>query len=530
MSQLPLDFLHWSVAFAPIVVLLILMLARRWGLAEAGPVGFFVVVVASLTLFQAPIDTVAVETIKGIWNAIFILYVVVPAILIYEVLADAKAFEPFRIGFTKLTPHLLLQVLALGWVLASFFQAIAGFGTPIAVVAPLLVGLGVKPVAAVVIPLVAHAWGNTFALGAAWNALKLVSDMPAGIVLPTAFLAAAFLWLLNIMGGLIVCWLYGKWDGIKEGLPAVIAISFVHGAVQMVAVPVTTDHNTLIAAIAAFVLIPILAKTKWYNKPSTVKCKLMREGFDKIEIVEANVSVRKLTMVQASVPYIVLMIIMFVITVFTPIKTFLAQWRVGFALPETITGYGIVNAAETAYKAFPPLTHAGSLLFFSGIIGFLYLSSHGFYEPNAFSRIIKRTLSKTMPSVIGVSALVAMSQVMNGSGQASVLAYGAAQATGPIYPFISPFIGVLGAFLTSSNMASNILFGNFQNLTAGVLELDKTVILAAQTAGGAIGNTIAPGNVLLGTTTAGIVGQEGECLKTTIIVVLVQRELENLAV
>lgn len=135
-----------------------------------------------------------------------------------------------------------------------------------------------------------------------------------------------------------------------------------------------------------------------------------------------------------------------------------------------------------------------------------------------------------MPSVIGVSALVAMSQVMNGSGQASVLAYGAAQATGPIYPFISPFIGVLGAFLTSSNMASNILFGNFQNLTAGVLELDKTVILAAQTAGGAIGNTIAPGNVLLGTTTAGIVGQEGECLKTTIIVVLVQRELENLAV
>jgi lactate permease len=144
LEQLPLDFLHWAVAFAPIVVLLILMLARRWGLAEAGPIGFFVVVVAGLTLFKAPVQVVAVESVKGIWNAIFILYVVVPAIMIYEVLADAKAFEPFRIGFTKLTPHLLLQMLALGWILASFFQAIAGFGTPIAVVAPLLVGLGVK--------------------------------------------------------------------------------------------------------------------------------------------------------------------------------------------------------------------------------------------------------------------------------------------------------------------------------------------------------------------------------------------------
>jgi lactate permease len=367
--------------------------------------------------------------------------------------------------------------------------------------------------------LVAHAWGNTFALGAAWNALKLVADMPADIVLPTAFLAAAFLWLLNFMGGIIVCWLYGKWEGIKEGLPAVIAISFVHGAVQMATIPISTDNNTLFAAIAAFILVPILAKTKWYNKPSNVKSNLMQEGIDKIEVA-ATSEENRLSMVQASVPYIALMIMMFGITVFKPLKAFLAQWTVGFALPETTTGLGIVNAAETAYKAFAPLTHAGTLLFISGFIGYWYLSSRRVYEPGAFGRILRNTLAKTMPSVIGVTALVAMSQVMNGTGQASVLAFGAAQATGPVYPFISPFIGVLGAFLTSSNMASNILFGNFQNLTAEVLALDKVVILASQTAGGAIGNTIAPGNVLLGTTTAGILGKEGECLKTTIVVAI----------
>jgi len=518
--QLPLDFYHWAVAFAPIAILLVLMLAMRWGLAEAGPIGFFVVVVSGLTLFKAPMETIAVESIKGIWNAIFILYVVIPAIMIYEVLSEANAFEPFRVGFTKLSPHLLLQVLALGWVLASFFQAIAGFGTPIAVCAPLLVGLGVRPVAAVTIPLVAHAWGNTFAIGVAWNALKLVTNMPAEIVLPTAYLAAAFLWLLNFMGGIIVCWLFGRWEGVKEGFPAVVAISFVHGLLQMVLVPITTDYNTIVASIVAFAVVPLLAKTKWYSKPSQVKSSLMREGFDKLEVTDISEAGKKLSMVQASVPYLVLMVVMFSLAAFKPLKGFLSQWKAGFALPATTTGLGIQNAAETAYKAFAPLTHPGSLLFLSALIGFLYLSSRGLYQPGAFGRIFSRTLAKTMPSVIGVTALVAMSQVMNGTGQATILALGAAETTGPVFPFISPFIGVLGAFLTSSNMASNILFGNFQNLTAEVLSLNKVVILAAQTTGGAIGNTIAPGNVLLGTTTAGIIGKEGECLKTTIVVAI----------
>jgi lactate permease len=226
-------------------------------------------------------------------------------------------------------------------------------------------------------------------------------------------------------------------------------------------------------------------------------------------------------MVQASVPYLFLMVAMFSIASLKPLKAFLNRWQIGFALPETATGLGIVNAAESAYKAFAPMTHPGSLLLASAIIGFLYLSGRGLYKPGAFGRIFSKTLSKTMPSVIGVSALVAMSQVMNGTGQAAVLALGAAQATGSLFPFFSPFIGVLGAFLTSSNMASNILFGNFQSLTADVLCLNKTVILATQTSGGAIGNIIAPGNVLLGTTTAGIVGQEGVVLRTAIVVSMI---------
>ncbi|MGI6554558.1 MAG: L-lactate permease [Bacillota bacterium] len=88
-----------------------------------------------------------------------------------------------------------------------------------------------------------------------------------------------------------------------------------------------------------------------------------------------------------------------------------------------------------------------------------------------WGKIITNTMEQTMPSVIGITALVTMSQLMGGTGQTDVLAYGVANGTGPVYPIFAPFIGVLGAFLTSSNLASNLLFGGLQDVTAGVLGL-----------------------------------------------------------
>ncbi len=102
---------------------------------------------------------------------------------------------------------------------------------------------------------------------------------------------------------------------------------------------------------------------------------------------------------------------------------------------------------------------------------------------------------------------------MGGTGQTVVLARGIVDFLGQGYAVLSPVVGMLGAFMTSSNMASNILFAEFQLTTAELLQFDPAPILAAQTTGGAIGNTICPGNIILGTTTAGILGQEGVILK-----------------
>lgn len=133
---------------------------------------------------------------------------------------------------------------------------------------------------------------------------------------------------------------------------------------------------------------------------------------------------------------------------------------------------------------------------------------------------MSRTIEKCIPATIAMVSLTALSVLMRNTGQAGVLAMGVGNATGQFYAFMAPFVGVLGAFMTGSNTAANILFSNFQQTTAQVIGLNEAAILGAQTAGAAAGNTIAPGNVLLGTTTVGILGAEGDVLRVTLKVAL----------
>jgi lactate permease len=135
--------------------------------------------------------------------------------------------------------------------------------------------------------------------------------------------------------------------------------------------------------------------------------------------------------------------------------------------------------------------------------------------------VLSQTVKSSIPSALALLAFVPLALVMEGSGQILVLALGVASvAPGPVYLVLSPLIGGLGAFMTSSNMASNILLGPLQERTALTLELSESVVLAGQTAGGAIANCMAPGNVLLGTGAVGEAGKEGNVIRYTVLYAL----------
>ena len=171
MEGLPLDLWHWGLALAPLLLLLVLLVGLRWTAPEAGPIGMFLAIGIAFLAFDAPAEVIAIAGGKGMWDAVFVLYVVWSALLLYRVVERAGGFHALREGISEFSRNDLFLVLGFGWVFASFLQGIAGFGVPIAVVAPLLVGLGVKPLYAVVIPLIGHAWANLFGtLAVAWLA------------------------------------------------------------------------------------------------------------------------------------------------------------------------------------------------------------------------------------------------------------------------------------------------------------------------------------------------------------------------
>ena len=155
-TELPVDLLHWVLVLIPIAVLLFLYTVRRWKGPEAGPIGVVLSATIAVTFFQIPFDTLVVAAGKGVWDSIPILFVIFAALLLYRIGTAAGAFHALRHGVEKHTKNRVFLVLAFGWVFASFTQGIAGFGAPIVIVAPILLALGVKPIYAVVIPLIGH--------------------------------------------------------------------------------------------------------------------------------------------------------------------------------------------------------------------------------------------------------------------------------------------------------------------------------------------------------------------------------------
>lgn len=519
--ELPINLFMWVIAFLPIAVLLILMIKFNWGAKKAAPVGLLITIFTGVVFYKANVKVLIFESVKGVWNALVIILIVFTAILLYQVAVEAKAFHAIRNGMSKLIPNELLLVLAMGWVFESFLQGITGFGVPVAVGAPLLIGIGVSPIWAVIVPLFGQAWGNTFGtLGAAWDALAMSAGLTAGSpdYLATALWSGIFLWIWNFIIGIAICWFYGKGKAIKKGLPAVLLVSLIQGGGQLLFTQLNTTISCFVPACIALVMLLVLSRMKMYREkwsladsPIMIRQEREEEDNDKTDM----------TLVQAFIPYVVLTVIALIVLLVPSINTVLTNMAISFDFPETSTAYGVVNAAAENYSPFRPFTHASVFLLIAAVAGYFYFRSHGWIEKGGAKRVLKNSLKMTAPSSVAVVGLIIMSKIMGGTGQTLVLAEGISNVLGKGYAILAPIVGMLGSFMTGSNMSSNILFGDFQMTTSQFLGLNSAAVLGAQTAGAAIGCAISPSNIVLGTTTADILGNEGKVLRRILPVTIV---------
>lgn len=494
----------------PIIMIIVLMVVFQQGAFRAAPVTLLAGSVSAVLVFKANLELLVVEILKGVWGAVSVIMVVFPAILLYEIIREARALSVFRVEIQRITSDRLLQVLAIGWVFVSFLQGITGFGVPIAVGAPLLLGLGVDPLTAVMIPMVGHAWGGTFGtLAVAWEQLVAQTGIDGALLKETALYAGLYLWFWNFVSGLAVCWFYERGRGIRKGLPAVALISLIQGGGQVVLGQINETLCCFLPSCLAFAAIPLLGRMKRYRRTDTgVEEKRGEPNGDHATDDESAMKTTSMLF-----PYLLLTGLTVGILLIQPLKHYLGQWTVSFSFPETGTGYGVINPMAVRYAPITPLTHAGMFLFLSSIGSYGYYRCKGLIGKKKSGIMFIRSLKKTTVPAVSVICFIALSRVMSGSGQIQVLARGISLVMGKYYSFFAPMVGFAGSFMTSSTMSSNVLFGSFQMTTARLLNLNIPAILAAQTAGASIGNAIAPSSVVLGLTTIDASVREGIVLR-----------------
>jgi lactate permease len=484
------------IAIIPIIIILVLMVGYRWGAARAGSAGYLSAFIIAFLFFGENIQVLAFAHTKAILLSFDVLLIVWSAFLLYQVADEAGAIKTIGEALPYLTKDKGMQAILIGWVFASFLQGAGGFGVPVAVTAPLLIGLGFNPIAAVVIPSIGHGWAVNFgSLGSAFNALLSTTNMSASKLGP---IAAIFLGVAALITGLMVSHASDGWHGVRRLFFKGSIIGLVMGTAQyLIVVAGLWNIAAFGGGLAGLIISFPLAQ--WGEKkkdPSTPKLALR-------------------PLFIALTAYGILIILTIIILLIPGIKETLGKSVIQVSFPQITTDLGYVTSAGTN-RPIPIFTHAGAILVYASLISYLIYKRAGLYQKGAANRISKNILKGVMASSLSIVEMVAMAMIMQLSGMTESIALGLASSVGAAYPIISPWIGALGAIMTGSNTNSNVIFALLQMRTAELLSYSIPIILAAQTAGASLASVLAPTKVVVGASTAGMVGREGEIMRALI--------------
>lgn len=468
-----------ALAALPILVVVLAMAVLRWRAALAGAVGLGValgVVLGSSGMSESGV-LVAGVALEAASSTLTILWIILPALVIYEVQLRSGALERMRLALTRLSDDRAVQALLIAWFFGLFMEGAAGFGAPVALAAPLLVGLGFTPVRAVALALLGHAAGVSF--GAVGTPALAQIDL---LNLPARELAALTMMLhaLPVLG--LALWVMrlatdAPLTRRQVGIALLAALCFLAPALLLAGLAgpeLPTLGGALIGgAIFAWLLRP------GHLSPTTGNAWRLAD----------------------LAPYLLIVALVLLTRLVPPVQDRLSGLWLGWEW----SGFS---------GGLAPLYHPGSLLA-AGLVSAALLTGRGPVLGPALGAAMRRLA----PVALALLVMLALARLMVHSGLIARLAE-AASGAGALWPLLSPFIGVLGTFVSGSATASNILFTDFQAATARALDLPVALMAAAQGLGAAIGNAIAPHNIIAGAATVGLSGRDGEVLARTLLPVL----------
>ena len=524
------------LAFVPIFICLLLMTAFNLPAKISLPITWASACVFGLIFWKMNWLSVIAYSLSGILNSIDVLITITGAIIVMNILKESGGMHSINNGFRTISKDARIQAIIVGWMFSSFIEGAAGFGTPAALAAPLLVSLGFPPVAAAIVALICDSTSVSFGaigtpvsqalacLGVDVATDSFSSSLSIWIAIPHAIVGT----IIPFIAIAIMCKFFSKEKSFKPALE-VLPFSLIAGLCftvpyALIACFLGPEFPSLLGALVGLPIVILLAK-KGFLVPKRQWNFPGQEEWDeswKSTFETSKPKESKMSLVIAWLPYVLIALILVITRLpFLPIKSLLngngaLSNFFAIKIPKI---FGIENTSYTLKWAWLP----GTVFI---IVSIITIFIHKINRKNV-GIAWKNTGKQLIGAAIAIISGLALVQILRysgsnvaGSEETKSMIFYMAEALSKVgkvpYVIISPIIGILGAFVSGSNTVSNTLFTNLQYQSALNLGLPTVLIVALQVIGGAVGNMICVNNTVAVCATVGTNGKEGKIIRFTL--------------
>jgi lactate permease len=539
------------LAALPIFLIFILMVGLRQPATRAMPLAFLLTLVLALFVWNTEFNWIAAASLNGVFIAFKILLIVFGALTLLFTLRESGAIGVINDFFTGISPDKRVQAIIITWLFGSFLEGAAGFGTPAAITAPLLLSLGFPALAAVMVALIANSSAVSFGavgtptiigVGETLDVQQVQQGLAEAQVSFAEFVQQVGVWssLQHALPGILVPVImimmltkfFGKNRSFREGMAVVpfalfAGVSFVVPYV-LVANFIGPEFPSVIGGlIGLMIVVPaaragfLVPKEKW-DFPD--KSEWESNWIGSISMDSSAPLSKKMSLGMAWLPYGLIGALL----VLTRIRGLpLNGWLMSVKLQMTeVFGSGVTIE-------FDPLYNPGILPFM--LVSLLAAFIYRMKKPQittAWRESLQRIKGPAIALIFAVPMVRLMMQSGNNPNDIVSMPVAMAQYMSGIFegawPFVSPFVGLLGAFIAGSNAVSNMLFSYFQYSVADQIGLSHILIVSLQNVGGSLGNMIAVHNIIAACATVGLVGVEGILLKRNLIPAIILTSIAGL--
>ena len=508
-----------AVALIPIIFFFLALAVFRMKGYVAGFITVVLTILVALFAYKMPFTMAMAATgygfLYGLWP---IAWIIIMSVFLYKISVKTGQFDVIRASVLSITNDHRLLVILIGFSFGAFLEGAAGFGAPVAITAALLAGLGLNPLYAAGLCLIANTAPVAFgAMGIPITVAGQVTGIDphkigqmAGHQLPFLSLFVPF-FIVFLMDGL---------KGVRQTWPALLVAGSSFAITQFItATFLGPELPDITSALVSLVSLALFLKV-WQPK------EIYQSGQANSEAAATTAaSLPKLTIgkvVKAWSPFIVLT----VMVVIWSQSFFKALFAPGGALESLVFKFEIpglhnlVMKAEpivnkpTPYEAilkFDVLSATGTAILIACLISMLILKM----SVKDAAVTFKETLSELKMPILSIGFVLGFAFIANYSGLSSTLALALA-GTGGLFPFFSPFLGWIGVFLTGSDTSANALFSNLQAITAQQVGVSEVLLVAANTTGGVTGKMISPQSIAIACAAVGLAGKESDLFRFTV--------------